>query len=222
MIRFLFRWLFRALVLAIVLATALLLLRDTLAREWLTYRLRALTGLETRLQRVEAAPFNGTLTVAGLQLYNAPEFGGGPLLSVPDLHLELDWNAVWRREYRLRLARIHLAQLDVVRNAQGQTNVLVLLETVKQRATAVDALFLSPPGLRFAGVETMNLTVGTLRLSQLGRPEPPREIRVGVTNEVVSNVRGAADLSPLVVRVLLRELAEGFRPTTPSPRDRPR
>ncbi|MCC7373953.1 MAG: hypothetical protein IT581_04810 [Verrucomicrobiales bacterium] len=206
MIRFVFRWLFRLLILAVVLATALFLARDALTREWILYRIRTVTGLETHLQSVRTAWLAGSITLSQLEVFNSAEFGGGRLLSIPDLHLELDTSRLWQRELRLNLARLHLAELNVVRNAAGATNLFALRRNVEDRTSAVDAAILSPPGIDFAGIDTLNLTLGTLRLIQMGPTNQLREIRVGVTNEILRNVRSEQDFTPLILRVTFREL----------------
>lgn len=221
MIRFVVRWLFRGLILVIVLATALFLCRDALTREWLIYRIRSVTGLETHLQSVRTAWLAGSITLSQLEVFNSAEFGGGRLLAIPDLHLELDASRLWQREFRLNLARLHLAELNVVRNTAGATNLFALRRNVEERATLVDAAVLSPPGLEFAGIDTLNLSLGTLRLVQMGPTNQVREIRVGVTNEILRNVRSEQDFTPLILRVMFRELEAQWAKDRPAPQSRP-
>lgn len=206
MIRFFFRWFFRLAVLAVVLAAALILLKDTLMREWIHYRLRSVTGLETRLGPVQSGFLAGSLTVSDLHLYNPPEFGGGILLSIPDLHLQWDTSAARRGDLRFQLVRLHLAELSLVRNAQGQTNIYQILDDARHRVGLLDAALLHPPGFEFTGIDTLNLTLGTLRLVNLGPPVLQYDRRLGLTNEILRNVRSQADLSPLIFRFLLQEL----------------
>lgn len=221
MIRFVFRWLFRLVILALVLATALFLLKDTLLREWLVYRVRHVTGLETRLAGLKTEWFAGTLTLTGLQLYNTAEFGGGPFLDAPDLHVEIDTAALRQRELKLRLARVHIAEFSLVRNLQGQTNLYSMMDHANARASVVDAVAVAPPGLEFRGIDTLNLTLGTLRLVQLSPPPVNREIRLGVTNEIIRNVRSTADFTPLIMQIVVRELSNSFSPPVANPNPNP-
>lgn len=217
MIRFVFRWLFRGVVLLIVLGTALYLLKDQLLREWVVYRLRTVTGLETRLDSLRSEFLGGTLTLGGLQIFNSADFGGSPLLTVPDLHVQVDTGALAHREFRLQLARLHLAEFNVIRNQRGETNLVALLDSVSRRANAGDAAAVSPPGFEFTGIDTLNLTMGVVRFAQLGPGGGTREIQVGLTNEIVRNVRSTQDLMPLVLRVAFREVASGLRTETRPP-----
>ncbi len=211
MIRFAFRWLFRLVVLLVVLVVGLILAKDILVREWVAYRLRTVTGLETRLDGARAHFLAGSISLTGVQLYNSADFGGGPLLSAPEIHLELDTDALARREYRLRLARLHVSEFSLVRNTRGETNIYAIADHARRHANLGDAVLAGPPGLTFTGIDTLNLTFGTLRLVDLGIPGASRDFRVGLTNEILRNVRSEADLTPLLLRVLFREAASGLK-----------
>jgi hypothetical protein len=210
-IRFLFRWLFRLMILAIVGGTALLLTKDLLLREWVVYRLRGITGLETRLGQLQTGLLNGTVTLTDLRIYNSAEFGGGPFLSVPDLHLELDGNALRHGQVRLKLGRLHLSEFNLVRNFHGETNIFALARRVQENASDLENAAVSLPGLEFAGIDVLNLTLGTVRLTDMARPGASREFRIDVTNETLREVASMEDLTPLLFKVIFRELGAGLR-----------
>ena len=210
MTRFVFRWLLRLAGLGVVVAVAGYFGRDLLLREWIAYRLRSVTGLETQLGGLHSGPGFGVVTLENLRLVNSTNFGGGLLLAAPELHLELDRDRLARRELRFRLARLHLAELSIVRNASGQTNLVDLLDRIRTRATAIDAMTVSPPGFEFGGIETLDLTLGTARFVQLGPVPVSRDLRVGMTNEILREVRSTDDLAPLLFRLLIRELGAGL------------
>lgn len=222
LIRFAFRWSLRLVALAVVLTVALVLFRDALLREWLVFRLRSVTGLETELGSASIDLRGASLTLEQLQLRNSPEFGGSWLLVVPKIRFELDTAAFARREIRLRLAEVHLAEASAVRSADGRTNVFALQDAVNSNASLVDLVFLGPPGFHFGGIDTLDLTLGTLHLVDLQPPGFHWPIALNVTREVVRNVRSTEDLHPLLFRILIREItagiSEGLRTNRPSPR----
>lgn len=213
LLRFAIRWFVRVLVLVILAGAALVVFRDTLLRELLSRRIERVTGLGTHLGGVEtrfdrAAP---ALTLTDVVLTNTPDFGGTPMLVLPELRLELDADALRYRELRLRTARVRIDLFSVVRNQRGETNVFAVLGGMNERATPGDAAVVSPPGLEFTGVETLDLSFGTLRLIDLGQPANNRELRVALTNEILHQVKSAADFTPLVLRVLVREVSAGLK-----------
>lgn len=212
MIRFLLLTGLRLLAILVLLAAGLFLGRDILLRHWLVHRLETVTGLNTEIAHLQLGFRSGTLTLRDLRLHNAPEFGDRPLIVIPDLRLEWDAQALHRREWRLHSARLHVAEFNLVRNAQGETNVFALRRTVEERAGVLDAAVVRPPGLTFAGIDRLNLTLDTVRLIDLKPPGGQREFQVGLTNEVVQDVRTVDDLSPLLVRVVLAELSKAWQP----------
>lgn len=125
--KFLFRWAFRFLILAIVLLVAALLLKDAVIKSVAESRLRQSLGLEVRIGKMEVGLLTPTVSIEGLRVYNPPEFGGSPFLDIPELHVEYDQNAATRGAARLKLLRLNVAELNVVRNAAGQTNLAGLV-----------------------------------------------------------------------------------------------
>lgn len=221
MIRLLFRWLFRLLVLLVVLAVAALLLKDTLAREFIAWRVRQATGLETRLDRAQLGLLSRTLTLENLRLYNRPEFGGGPLLVLRELHAEADPAAAAQGRAGLALLRVRLDELNIVRNAAGETNLLALLAGVSKVAQRPATNRLEVSGVDFAGIRTLNLTLGDVRFTDLAPAGRSWTFNLGVTNEVVSHVRTEADLAPLAARIMVRLALQGMqdlRGNAPPPR----
>ena len=211
LLKFCLRWGLRILALGIALIALGLLFRHELLRGILRHRIATLTGLETQLGEVRTDAASRGLTLTDLLIQNSPDFGGTPLLRASELHLELDTDALRYREVRLRLARVRLEEFNVVRNARGETNLLALLGSVNTNATPADAVVVAPPGFEFTGIETLDLTFETLRFIDLAQASNSREIRVGLTNEILREVRSTEDFAPLVLRVLVREIGAGLR-----------
>lgn len=216
-LRFVLRWSVRAALLGLILLVALVVFRDVLLREYLVRRVQHVTGLESHLGSVETDTARSAVTLHDLRILDSPDFGGAPLLTLPELHLELDREALAYRELRLRLARVRIDELRVVRNQRGETNLLAVLAHANDRANAADAAVISPPGLVFTGVETLDLTFGTLHLVDLARPQNSRDLRIGITNEILREVKSTADFTPLLLRVMIRELGAGLRPGAKQP-----
>lgn len=124
--KFIFRWLFRLLILTIVLVVALVLLKDVLIKALVEYRLRAQTGLDARIGRLEMGLLTPTLTIEDLKLYNPAEFGGSLFLDLPELRLEYDRPALAAGRLHLILLRMNLAVVHVVEDKSGQYNLRFL------------------------------------------------------------------------------------------------
>lgn len=197
--KFIVRWLFRLLLLLLVLAVAALLLKDSVLKELTETRLRQRTGLETQIGRLEAHLLSPTLTLHNVKLFNPPEFGGTPFLEIPDATLQYDRLALATGRLRWRLIRLHLAELTVVRDAQGRANLPVIRAAITHRTAR--------PGFatwRFGGIDTLNLTLERIRSYQLGSKTPPATLHLGLQNEILRDLRTTADLEQALLDLVAR------------------
>lgn len=200
MIKFVARWVFRSIILGIVLLVALILLRDQILRSILERKLRASTGADVKLGSVQTGLMNPTITIENLVLYNTPEFGGGPFLDVPELHLEYAADARGRGDLKFKVVRLNLRELSIVESLRGTTNLVDMTASLEktQRPGDTNAI------LQFHGIDTLNLSVGQIRYINMRRPARNQNFNLALRNEIVQNVRTWNDMASLVFKILLR------------------
>lgn len=207
MIKFLFKWLFRLVLLAVVLAVALLLLLDSLIRVTVEHNLRAQTGMDAEIGKFHLGLIEPVVHIENFQLHNPPAFGGTPFLSFPEIHLEYDRAALVHREIHLTLLRLNLAELDIVKNEAGQTNLFLLGAALpaKKSTTGGKGLgdFHRQTGLDFKGLDVLNISIGTVKFIDLKNPHNNRAQKIGIENCVMKNVKSPTDLAGLAVLVAL-------------------
>ncbi len=213
--KFIFRWLFRLLVLGVVLVVALMLSKDVLGRELLENRLRAVTGLETRIGRCEIGLFSPCLTLEDLRFYNPPAFGGAPFLEIPELHVEYDRPALAQGRLHLTLLRLDVAVMTIVDGPGGQSNLQAVWAALPSPSA-------TEPRLEFAGIDTLNLSFGALKRYALATPARVQTVDLGIRNAVFTNLRTGNDFTPLVAQLALRfglgSLHVPVRPAPPAAR----
>ena len=203
--KFLVRWAFRLLILLLVLLIGLVLVKDALIKSYTESQLQRQTGMEVRIGKMEVGLFSPTVTVQNLRIFNTAEFGGSAFLDMPELHLQYDraWASVGK--VRLKLLRLDLAQLNLVRNAAGRTNLVGVLLELQRRGIRLDP---GSPDSRssdsFGGIETLNLSLGKVTFTDLRPPALTREFRLDVRNEVVTNVKSELDVLGVIARILIR------------------
>jgi uncharacterized protein involved in outer membrane biogenesis len=188
----LFRWAFRCFILLVILVVACLLLLDTIAREVAETRIKSETGLDVKIGKVRIGIFIPSITVENLVLYNRAEFGGSPLLDLPELHVEYDRQALLARKLHCQLVRLNLAQLNVVEDKHGRTN----LDALRRQAQS--------SGFEFAGIDTLNLTLGKATFMRMKQPGQVEELKLDIHNQVLTNIKSAQDLSGVLMVALLR------------------
>ena len=206
----LFKWTFRVLFLLLVLVVALIVFRGPILKAVVEQRLRTETGMGVKIGRLDVGLTTPTITFEKLTLYNTAGFGGLKFLDVPELHVEYDPAALASRELRIRLLRFNLAELNVVKNEAGRTNVVELMGRMAARIKAREARQTKHEAdLEFTGIDTLNLTLGRARFFDLGKPANNREINLGFKNQIVKNVKSEKDLYGVMLLVLLKHGA-GF------------
>jgi uncharacterized protein involved in outer membrane biogenesis len=203
--KWLFKWVWRLVFLAVVLVILLLVFRDSFWRAVTEHRIRAQTGMDASIGRFSSGLFSPVVTIENLKLYNTAEFGGTLFLDVPELHLELDPVALAQRKLRVTLARFNLAELNVVRNEAGQTNILSLLNKVTPSSTSGnDRLQKLAGDLKFEGVAVLNLSLGKVRFIDLKDATRNRELRLDLQNQIFKNVKSDADVYGMLFMIWLR------------------
>lgn len=202
--RFLFRWAFRLVLLMVVLVVAVVLLKDTLLKSFAEYKIRSETGLDARIGRIASGLFSPTFTIENLKLYNAAEYGGSPLLDIPELHLECRRGPLALQKLQFKLVRLDLQEVNVVENKNGNTNIVGMLGAL-EKLTSSNTPEPSWMGLKFQGIEILNLTLGKIRYSSLKKPGKTTEVELGLKNEIITDIKTLPQLTDLLLNAMLKK-----------------
>jgi uncharacterized protein involved in outer membrane biogenesis len=203
--KWLFKWLFRLFLLAVVLIVILLLSLNSILRVWVEHRIRAQTGMDAEIGRFSLGLTEPTVTIQNFKLYNPPSYGGTLFLDIPEIHMEYDRAALARHEIHLTLLRFTLGEFDIVKNEAGRTNIFSLTTAAAKKTGGNSAAeFTRQTGLKFTGIDVLNVSVGTARFIDLKDQRQNRAQKIGIENCVIKNVKSQADLAGLAVFVALR------------------
>jgi uncharacterized protein involved in outer membrane biogenesis len=202
--RWLFKWALRIVVLAVVGVILLLVFKDTILRMAAERQIRAETGMDVKIGRFSSGLFSPVVTIENLKLYNTPEFGGTEFLIVPELHIEFDPDALAQQRLRIKLMRFNLAELDVVKNLAGQTNIVTMLARTPKGKLAPHGIHVSGRKFQFESIDVLNLSLGRMRFLDLKHPEKDREVQINLDNQVFSNVKTDGDLDGILITLWLR------------------
>lgn len=193
----LIKWLFILLFVAVALIVGLLLSKDAIAKAAAEQQIRAQTGMDVKIGRFSIGLLSPVVTIENFKLYNTPEFGGTPFLDIPELHLEYDRVAFARRQLRITLLRLNLAELTLVRNDRGKTNIASFAAAPPRAAKTTNMV-------QFVGVDVMNLSVGKAHFIDLNNPGKNREFKANLQNQVFRNVKTTGDLYGVLILLWLR------------------
>ena len=200
----LFKWLLRLIVVVVVLVVLVFAFKDSMLRIAAEHRLRAQTGMDVKIGKFSSGIFSPVVTIENLKIYNTAEFGGTPFLDIPELHIELDSLALAQRKLRITLVRLNLAELDIVKNEAGQTNIFRIKNKVEGGGSKKNGLQAALGDFQFDGIDVLNLSLGKAKFIDLKDAKNNREIRVDLQNQIFKNVKSDADVYGILFLVWLR------------------
>ncbi len=208
MFKWIFKWVFRLFLLAVVLVVIFFLSLDSLLRLMVEHNIRANTGMDAEIGRFHVGLTVPVVEITDLKLYNTPDFGGTPFLSIPEIHVEYDPVALAKKKLHLTLMRFNLGELDIVKNEAGRTNVFELgnnLPAAKPGGrNGPLAQFKAGTGLDFEKIDVLNVSVGKFKYIDLKNQRNNREQDINLENIPIRNVKSANDLAGLAFAVALR------------------
>jgi uncharacterized protein involved in outer membrane biogenesis len=212
MIKWTIKWALRIVVLAVVGIVLLLVFKDNILRVMVERQIRAATGMDATIGRFSSGIFSPVVTVENLKLYNTPEFGGTEFIVIPEIHIEYDATAIAEQKLRIKLLRFNFAELDVVKNLNGETNIVTMLakmpkETKEQ--VAPGEIRVRGRKIEFEGIDMLNVSLGRIRYLDLKHPEKNRDIPINLDNQVFPNVKDEGSLEGVLGVLWLRSNGGG-------------
>jgi uncharacterized protein involved in outer membrane biogenesis len=203
----LFKWLVRLAVTlafaAVLLLVVGVLLKDVIAKSIAERNLRDSTGMDAKISKLEVNLSTPTVNLEGLKLYNRPEFGGSTFLDLPELRIEYVPGDIRNGKLHFKTVRLHLAEVHVVKNKDGKTNIDMLQKESKKKSSGQKDKT-DKPGVDFGGIDTLYLTVGKIRITDESDPRNNEIIDVGIKDEVGKNLKDEAAITQWFNGVLIR------------------
>jgi uncharacterized protein involved in outer membrane biogenesis len=208
--KWLFKWAFRVIALAILAVVLLLVFKDTILCLVAEHQIRAETGMDVKIGRFSSGLFSPVVTIENLKLYNTPEFGGTEFLIIPELHVEFDADALARQQLRIKLIRFNLAELDVVKNQAGQTNIVTMLAKMPKGKIAPHGIHVGGRKFEFESIDVLNLSLGRTRFIDLKNHQNDREVALNLDNQVFNNIKTEGDVYGIMFLIWLRSGGASF------------
>jgi len=199
----LFKWVLRIVIVLVVLLAVAVIFRNPIAKAVAESQIRKLTGFEAQIGSLDIGLSSPTVTITGYKLVNPAEFGGKTFVDIPELHVEYDRSVLWKRKLHLKVVRFNLAEVNVVENNEGKTNIELVQSRVQGTSTSTTSTNKSTPSIEFTSVDKLYLTLGKVNFSSM-KSGRAKEVNLDIKNQEFDNVKSAADLSGLVVSIMLK------------------
>jgi len=203
--------------LILVIAAGIAWNLNSLVRRGIRLSLERQTGVGIRLDRAELGVRDGSFLLQSLVLSNPPGFGPGPLLSLPELFLRYDAGAASSNVFRLAEARVHLAEINIIVDREGRTNLMALAtgSSTTRSVTPVEFSANLLRGMDFGGIDQLILTLGKLTVRDERDARRNRLFDLAITNRTFTNVTSLVQFLPLVLEIALKSGGQFGLPLSP-------
>jgi uncharacterized protein involved in outer membrane biogenesis len=202
--KFLFKWALRIVALAVLAIILVVVFKDTILRMVTEHQIRRETGMDVKIGRFSSGFFSPVVTIENLKLYNTPQFGGTEFLIIPELHIEFDPDALQQQKLRIKLVRFNLAELDVVKNQAGETNIVTMLAKMPKGKLAPHGIRVGGRKFEFEAIDVLNLSIGRMRFIDLKNHKNDRDVAINAENQVFNNVKTEGDVYSILFLIWLR------------------
>jgi len=210
LIRRLLLWALGLFLLAVALFVAAILSRNAIVKQIMQSRFRSATGMDVKIGSIDIGLATPTIAIEDFKIYNPPDFGGSLFLSMPEIFVDYDRDALRDHKLHLNLVRINLAEIDIVQDKKGRVNIQSISE--KSVAATKEAQKQSP-ALTFTVLDTLNVTFQKLRIWSLASPAQVIEESIGITNEIFTNLKTQDDLGRMALMLAGRSSASAASST---------
>ena len=197
------RWIIVILSVLLLLCVALFLFRNPLLREFTEYRIERETGVDASIGSLHVDLFAPSVRVTDFTLHNPPGFGERPMLHIPELYIRVDRESP-PGGLRLDQATLDIAEFNIVRSADGRTNIFALEKRLRSKKKKTDSDSDDSPDIEFRGIGELRITLGTVRYLDLQKPAKSQEFHIGIQDEVVTTIKNEKDLETWATALLLR------------------
>lgn len=180
----------------------LVLLSDHIAKTAMLSSIRSQTGLEAEISRVRIGLLQPRLRVEGFVLNSQTNFNSAPMLRIPELEIHYDRDAAQRQELHLKYLRLDLAEVRIVEDLSGKTNLTTFPGWLSK--IQIPKGHVPEGSVQFRGIDVLDLSLGVIRFESLRDPSRNREVQLGIVHERITNVISETNLYPLLIKLAVR------------------
>jgi uncharacterized protein involved in outer membrane biogenesis len=195
------RWVISIIGVVILFCVGLLTFKDPLLKKLTERRIERETGLKATIEAFDSDLGSGSVRIRNLKVFNTPEFGGSVLLHAPEVYVRLDPSTVFSDQIHFQEARVSIAEFNVVKNAQGKTNIFEVQRRYSQHSKSNKS---QKTEREFAGIDELHVSLGAAHYRDMGNPSNHQDFELNVQDEVVTTIKSEKDFEQWGTGFLLR------------------
>jgi len=122
----------RIVIIIIIILVSVVLARNAITKTIISSGIKAITGLKLSIRGVKVGIIKTSIDIKELKLYNPVGFADKLMIDIPQIYVDYDLGAFFKRRVHLEELKLNLKELVVVKNEEGQIN-LHSLKVVKTK-----------------------------------------------------------------------------------------
>jgi hypothetical protein len=192
--------------LIVILIAGLLIGKNIVAKTVISGGVKAVTGLQLDIGRMDVSLTDTLIGINDMKLYNPDEFSDRVMVDLPEIYVDYDLGAFIDGRVHLEEVRINLKELTVVRNRDGTLN-LDALKAAKSGERAEEPKEEAGDGKRpEISIDLMKLRIGKAVYKDYSKGGKPRvlEYNIGLDEEY----RDITDLDKMAKIILVNALVK--------------
>jgi hypothetical protein len=195
------RWAAAVILVLLAIVVGLFLFKDPILKKITVSRIRSQTGLQSEIGAFHISLGSGAVHLQNFKLLNLGEFGGSPLLDIPEIYLLLDAQHTTTDKLHFKEVRLNLAQLHVIKDKSGRYNIDQLAKLPKQPKAPKTKRDQS--SVQFGGIDRLYVTLGSIKYTDLRDPTQNEEMNLNIKDELFRDVRTEEELQARLLTIIL-------------------
>ena len=204
----------RYLILIIILCVFLVLIigKNMVIKHVLAGGVKTLTGLKMHIDKTDMGVFSTKIALEGLTLYNPKDFPDKVMIEMPELYVDYDLGAMFKKNVHLSELRINLKEFVVVRNKDGLLNLdslKVVKETKQESAQPDKKVKKAKPDGSFQ-IDVMSLKIDKVIFKDYSVGDKPKITEYPVNiNEKFTNINDPKKVANVIIVKAIMNTAIG-------------
>ncbi len=176
--------------------------RNIIVKTALTSVVKAMTGLELGIEKINIGVFNTLIDVKNLKLYNPAGYPEKVMLDMPELFIDYDLGAILAGKIHIEKMRLNLKEMNVVKNSKGELNLNSLNTVRSQQAKKEGVKTTTAPGAKMPDIRIDSFDLKISKVSykdySMGTSPRVRDFNINI-DEHFENITDPYALSSIII-----------------------
>lgn len=180
-------------VVILVLLVAIVLARNTIAKNAITAGVKMMTGLNLSIKSMSVGLFKSAIGIEELKLQNPEGFQDKFMVVLPEIYVDYDLGAFLKKQVHFEQINLNLKELTVVKNGKGELNLNALKVVKDKQAPSTEEK------TEFK-IDMLQLKIGRVVFKDYSKGTQPKTLEFNLNiDERYENITDANKLVSLIV-----------------------